>query len=180
MKDVRESQNYFDFGQRLRFIAASAAINIYRFAPRLLRYDGISRVRETGKLLCTPRTFPRRKIWNAARISELKLESTFSGPRGGSAEKIRGIIHSVTRSHSGSGIRMLRFNRFRSFPPEHVAYLRTIERTLDRRERGMTFRLRLDDRGEDEPLFVPPSIFFLWKYFVATYRRDLFISLCTL
>lgn len=50
MKDVRESQKYFDFGQRLRFIAASTAINIYRFAPRLLRYGGTSyvtsRVRE--------------------------------------------------------------------------------------------------------------------------------------
>jgi len=46
MKNVKESQKYFDFGQRLRFIAASAAINIYRFAPRLLRYGGTSRVKD--------------------------------------------------------------------------------------------------------------------------------------
>lgn len=46
MKDVRESQKYFDFGQRLRFIAVSAVINIYRFAPRLPRYGDTSRVRD--------------------------------------------------------------------------------------------------------------------------------------
>lgn len=36
-----------------------------------------------GKLPYTQHTFPRRKIWNAARISELKLKSTFSRLRGG-------------------------------------------------------------------------------------------------
>lgn len=136
MKDVRESQKYFDFGQRLRFIAVSEAINIYRFVPRLLRYGGTSRVREPGSYhVYIPRTFPRRKIWNAARISELKLKSTFSGLRGGSARKIRGIIYSATRSHSGSDTRLLRFNRFRSFSPKRVAYLRTIECTHSWRKR---------------------------------------------
>ena len=71
MKDVRESQKYFDFGQRLRFIAVSEAINIYRFAPRLLRYGDTSRVTDREATMyiyiyiqCT---FLHRKIWNAAR-----------------------------------------------------------------------------------------------------------------
>lgn len=138
MKDVAEEpQKYFDFGQRLRFIAASTAINIYRFAPRLLRYGGhIAGGSETGKLLCTPRAFPRRKIWNAARISELKPESTFSGPLVAEARKRYAASFTRRReSHSGSGAMLSRFNRFRSFPPKRVAYLRTIENVHTLREK---------------------------------------------
>jgi len=51
------------------------------------------------------------------------------------AEKIRGIIYSATRSHSRSGTRLVHFNRFRSFSPKHVAYLRTIECTHSRQKR---------------------------------------------
>lgn len=50
----RESQKYFDFDQRLRFIAATAAINIYRFAPRLLRYGGSIERSETGEAAVYP------------------------------------------------------------------------------------------------------------------------------
>jgi len=71
-----------------------------------------------GSVPCTPRTFPHCGNWNAAQISELKLRSTFSGLGGGSAGKIRDIIYLATRSHSWSGTRLLRFNRFRFFPPK--------------------------------------------------------------
>lgn len=89
---------------------------------------------EPGSCPCVSRAFLHRKIWNAIRISELMLKSTFSGLRSGKRGK--DTQHHLLSDEIAFRVRHgLRFNRFRFFPPNSVAYLRTIECTHSRQKR---------------------------------------------